>query len=169
VPAQRSSRRGGGANCFANRRRTAWGAFFSLSGSAAKGSLTVLQPKRKSPRLAPSAGAPDDVSRIFQEIIASAPASHFQVGDAALVEAYAQAISLARQSAQEIATNGAVIGGRPSPWIHCQEKAHRAISALAMRLRLSPQHRMDSRSAGRSADRPGPSIYALMDEMDDDG
>jgi hypothetical protein len=120
------------------------------------------------PRLAPSVGAPEDVRAIFTEILASAPADHFKVGDAPLVEAYAQAISLARQSALEISTNGPVIGGRPSPWIHCQEKAHRAIAALSMRLRLSPQHRADSRSAGRKADGPPKSIYQILAETEDD-
>jgi phage terminase small subunit len=118
--------------------------------------------------LAPSPGAPEDVRAIFTEILASAPVAHFKVGDAPLVEAYAQAIALARQSAQEISANGAVIGGRPSPWIHCQEKAHRAIAALAMRLRLSPQHRADSRSAGRKADDAPRSIYEAMREAGDD-
>jgi hypothetical protein len=104
---------------------------------------------------------------IFRQILASAPAGHFKVGDAPLVEAYAQAIALARQSALEIAANGPVIGGRPSPWIHCQEKAHRAIAALSMRLRLSPQHRADSRSAGRKADGLSPSVYEIMGHDDD--
>ena len=86
--------------------------------------------------------------RVFSEIVRSAPAEHFKVGDAPLIQAYAEAICLARQSALELAATGPVVGGRTSPWIVCQEKAHRAISALSMRLRLSPQHRADSRSAG---------------------
>ena len=134
--------------------------------SSASLGVVPLDAKRSRPRLAPSEGAPEDVVVIFRQILASAPAEQFKVGDAPLVEAYAQAISLARQAALEIATNGAVIGGRPSPWIHCQEKAHRAIAALAMRLRLSPQHRADSRSAGRKADQAPRSIYEIMREQD---
>jgi hypothetical protein len=131
--------------------------------SAALG-VVPIDSGRTRPRLVPSEGAPPDVVAIFRQILASAPADHFKVGDAPLVEAYAQAISLARQSTQELATNGPVIAGRPSPWIYCQEKAHRAIAALSMRLRLSPQHRAHSRSAGRKADRPSRSYYDVMRE-----
>jgi phage terminase small subunit len=130
--------------------------------SAASLAVVPIEPKRSRPRLAPSDGAPEDVAAIFRQLLASAPADHFKAGDAPLVEAYAQAISLARQSALEISANGPVIGGRPSPWIHCQEKAHRAIAALSMRLRLSPQHRADARSAGRKANDPPMSIYESM-------
>jgi hypothetical protein len=122
--------------------------------SASELAIVPIDSKRSRPRLAPSAGAPADVVEIFAEILASAPATHFKTGDAPLIEAYAAAVSLARQSAQEMSANGPVIGGRPSPWVHCQEKAMRAIAALAMRLRLSPQHRADSRSAMRKADGP---------------
>jgi hypothetical protein len=136
--------------------------------SAAALAVVPIEPKRTRPRLAPSEGAPEDVAAIFRQILASAPADHFKVGDAPLVEAYAQAISLARRSALEISANGPVISGRPSPWIHCQEKAHRAIAALSMRLRLSPQHRADARSAGRKADGPRPSPYETMREEEDE-
>jgi hypothetical protein len=130
--------------------------------------IVPIDTKRSRPRLAPSPSAPADVCEIFAEILASAPATHFKAGDAPLIEAYAQAISLARQAAQEIATRGPVIGGRPSPWIHVQEKAHRAHAALSMRLRLSPQHRADSRSAGRKADGPARSVYEIMRDVDGD-
>jgi hypothetical protein len=136
--------------------------------SASALAVVPIDSKQSRPKLAPSPGAPEDVRTIFAEILASAPAAHFKVGDAPLVEAYAQAISLARQSALEIATNGPVIGGRPSPWVHCQEKAMRAIAALSMRLRLSPQHRADSRSAGRKADDATRSIYDIMRETEGD-
>jgi phage terminase small subunit len=112
--------------------------------------------------LAPSYGAPEVVTVIFREILQAAPADHFKPGDAPLIQAYAEAIALARQASLELAANGPVIGGRPSPWVHCQEKAHRAIAALSMRLRLSPQHRADSRSAGRKANERPPSIYEIM-------
>jgi phage terminase small subunit len=115
----------------------------------------------------PSAGAPEDVVEIFRDILLSAPAGQFKSSDAPLIEAYAQAVSLSRQAAQEIAVHGAVVGGRPSPWIHCQEKAHRSCVALSQRLRLSPQHRDDSRAAGRRAVGPQPSAYEVMGEVDD--
>jgi hypothetical protein len=134
---------------------------------ASAASLTVLKPKRKRPRLAPSAEAPDDVVAVFGEIVAATPDGHFRASDSPLIQGYAEAIVLARQAAAALAREGPVIGGRASPWIVVQEKAHRSLASLSMRLRLSPQHRADSRSAGRRADQPPSSVYAMMDEMDD--
>jgi phage terminase small subunit len=117
-------------------------------------------------RLAPSEGAPDEVRAIFVEVVRSAPADHFVAADAPLVEAFAEAILLARQASLEMAAHGPVVGGRASPWLTVQEKAHRALVALSARLRLAPQSRADARSAGRRANEPRPSIY---DSMRDDG
>jgi hypothetical protein len=83
-----------------------------------------------------------------------------------LIEAYADAVVLARQAAAALAREGPVVGGR-TPWLVVQEKAHRSLAALSMRLRLSPQHRADSRSAGRQADKQPRSIYEVMRETDD--
>jgi hypothetical protein len=69
--------------------------------------------------------------------------------DAHLVEQYAQAIGLARRATQELAERGPVVERRTSPWVAVLAKAHRSSVALAARLRLSPQHRADSSSAGR--------------------
>jgi hypothetical protein len=49
---------------------------------------------------------------------------------------------LARLAHEHLRTEGAVIGGRLSPWVTVGEKADRAIVALSMRLRISPQARM---------------------------
>jgi phage terminase small subunit len=45
-----------------------------------------------------------------------------------------------------------VVNGRPSPWIVVQEKAVRAMTALAMRLRLSPQARRERAQAPKRLD-----------------
>ena len=44
---------------------------------------------------------------------------------------------------------GAVVDGKPSPWIVVQDKAVRAMVALSMRLRLSPQSRTDPKTLAR--------------------
>jgi hypothetical protein len=134
---------------------------------ASAASLTVFKPKRRRPRLAPSPDAPDAVVAVFGEIVAATPDGHFRASDAPLIQGYAEAIVLARQAAAALAREGPVIGGRASPWIVVQEKAHRSLASLSMRLRLSPQHRADSRSAGRRADGAGPSVYAMMEELGD--
>jgi hypothetical protein len=127
-------------------------------------SLAVIAPAKNRLRLAPSPDAPEDVKAVFREILQSSPADHFTISDAPLIQAYAEAISLSRQAAVALDRDGVIVGGRPSPWVHVQEKAVRALAALSARLRLSPQHRMESKVAGRKAGALPPSIY----EIDDD-
>src|SRR5262245_61019611 len=129
--------------------------------SSASLSVVAPEPPLNLPR--PSSDAPANVAEIFAELLANAPREHFRSGDAALIEAYAQAISLSRQAWSELSTNGPVIDGRPSAWITVLEKAHRSLVALAARLRLAPQSRADSRSTARAAG-PRPSIYELIDD-----
>jgi phage terminase small subunit len=47
------------------------------------------------------------------------------------------------QAVREMREHGAVVNGKVSPWITVQEKAQRAMVALSMRLRLSPQARRE--------------------------
>lgn len=117
-------------------------------------------------RLAPSSSAPDEVRELFAEIVRSVPAEHFKSSDRHLIEQYAQAIVLARQATTELAATGPVVQGRASAWLIVLEKAHRSSVALAARLRLAPQSRADSRSAGRKADGPPRSAYEVMHEVD---
>jgi hypothetical protein len=119
--------------------------------------------------LAPSADAPAEVVTVFREILAATPRDHFQISDAPLIEGYAQAIVAARKAAIELDLHGPVTSaGKLSPWVSVSEKAHRALALLAARLRLSPQHRADSRSAGRRADGVRPSVYELLHGEDED-
>jgi hypothetical protein len=105
---------------------------------------------------------------VFREILVAAPQDHLKMGDEHLVEAFAQAVVLARQASAELAARGPVIEGRTSPWVIVLEKQHRAISAISARLRLSPQHRFDTRAAGRRADTSKRSIYEVMAADDED-
>jgi hypothetical protein len=131
---------------------------------ASLGIVPILGPAR--PQLAPSSDAPAEVAAIFAEIVRSAPADHFKSSDVPLIQAYAEAIMLARRAAVELAERGPVIDGRASAWLIVQEKAVRAIAALSARLRLSPQHRADARSAGRKADGPRPSVYEAFERIE---
>jgi hypothetical protein len=132
--------------------------------------LAVVHLASKQPRvrLAPSSTAPDEVRQLFAEIVRSVPAEHFKPSDAPLIQEYAGAVALARQAAVALAAEGPVVGGRANPWLIVQEKSVRAMAALSARLRLSPQHRADSRSAGRKADGPGRSVYEVMRDVDDE-
>ena len=134
--------------------------------SSASLGVVPLDGRRRRSRLAPSEQAPAEVKELFLEIVRSVPAEHFKDIDAHLIEQYAQAIGLARRATSELAARGPVIEGRASPWLVVLEKAHRSSVALAARLRLAPQSRADSRSAGRKADQAPRSIYEIMRDQD---
>jgi hypothetical protein len=72
------------------------------------------------------------------------------VGPAAV--AYCQAVSQHDRAAQALRREGDVVNGKPSPWITVQEKAVRAMTALSMRLRLSPQARREKAQLPRPLD-----------------
>jgi hypothetical protein len=62
-------------------------------------------------------------------------------------------------------------GGRPSPWLTVAEKTNRAVVALSLRLRLSPQARAPNTPTRREAVQ-SPSAYDLMrlsDEPEPEG
>src|SRR5262245_12252774 len=126
-------------------------------------SFSVVRPDPVVTLPRPSAAAPADIVTLFNQIVASVPATHFRSGDAPLIEQYAQAIALAQRAYAELATSGPVTAdGRASAWAIILEKAHRSSVALAGRLRLAPQSRADSRSAGRQQDGMRPSVYEIL-------
>jgi phage terminase small subunit len=108
-----------------------------------------------SARLAPRSGLSSEVRLIFVELVGRMPPDHFRETDAPLIEQYAQSIALARQAYANLTEEGSVVAGRANPWLIVLEKAHRSSVALSMRLRLSPQSRMD-----RKAVRNGPALSA---------
>jgi Phage terminase, small subunit len=124
-------------------------------------SLATLRVTGKPARLQPRANAPAAVQAVFRDLVASVPAEHFRPADGDLVEQYAQAIVLARQAYAELEASGPVVDGKASPWLTVLEKTHRSSVALAARLRLSPQHRTDPKTAGRG--RGMASAYEMME------
>src|SRR5215475_8318871 len=56
---------------------------------------------------------------------------------------------------------GAVVKGRVSPWLAIQREAIKAMVALSIRLRLSPQSRIDPKTLGRQQLRRGPAPWEL--------
>ena len=124
------------------------------------------QPNRVHPR----PDAPASLQQIICDLVVSVPPSHFRDGDRDLIEMYAAAIALSRQSYTELEENGPVIDGRVSPWVTTLEKAHRSAVALAGKLRLCPQSRLDSKTVARQVG-PSPSYYDVMrlEKSDGDG
>jgi phage terminase small subunit len=100
-------------------------------------------------RIAPPAHLGDVEAQRFADLVASCDPEHFRETDAPLLARYVEADLLAEQAARELRKDGPVVDGRASPWIVVQEKAVRAMVALSMRLRLSPQSRLDPKTASR--------------------
>ena len=55
---------------------------------------------------------------------------------------YARAIVLDAHAAQVLREEGYIINGKANPWTVVKEKAHREMISLSLRLRLSPQGRV---------------------------
>jgi phage terminase small subunit len=102
-------------------------------------------PKQPVPTLpaAPPLGLSAEEERILQQLLDSVDPGHFAPSDLPLLVAYCQAVAQHDQAVQMMRQRGAVVDGKVSPWIVVQEKAQRAMVALSMRLRLSPQARRE--------------------------
>jgi hypothetical protein len=110
-------------------------------GSKSAASLAIPAIDGRPSRLKPPASLSKAEQAIFIDIVSSTSAGHFVASDVPLLCAYARAVFEEELAGRELRRGGHVVNGRPSPWITVQEKAVRAITALSMRLRLSPQAR----------------------------
>ena len=113
-------------------------------------------------RLRPADDMSADAAAAFRHITASTAPGHFVEADRDLLHRYCQAIADARQADRELASGGFVVGGKPSAWLQVQREANKAIATLATRLRLSPQSRIDPKTAGSRMPRGAPSVYNLL-------
>jgi phage terminase small subunit len=122
--------------------------------------LAVLSVDGTPPRLQPPATLSPPERKLFDELVAAADRKHFRATDLPLLCRYVEAAVMAEQAARELREHGAVIDGKPSPWIVIQEKSVRAMTALSMRLRLSPQARLPDRAVARQKPPIGPRPWA---------
>ncbi|MGB8106625.1 MAG: P27 family phage terminase small subunit [Pseudolabrys sp.] len=120
--------------------------------------LGILQVDGKPNRLDPPTSLSTAERAIFCDVVAACDRDHFRPSDLPLLVRYVEAAALGDQAAEQLRL-GAVINGKPSPWITVQEKAVRAMVALSMRLRLSPQSRIDAKTLGRQEVRQGPAPW----------
>src|SRR6266567_4473922 len=106
-------------------------------------------PLRSAP---PAPTAPLDLSdrerAIFVDLVSSVDSAHFLPSDVPLIVAYASAVAQHERAVEALHEQGDVITSgkgepRANPWLVVQEKAQRAMVALALRLRLSPQARRE--------------------------
>jgi phage terminase small subunit len=102
-------------------------------------------PKRPIPTGSPvvPVGLSREEEDIFRRILAAVDPGHFAASDLPLLVSYVQAIAQHDRAVQALRREGDVVDGRMSPWNVVLEKAVRAMTALSMRLRLSPQARRE--------------------------
>jgi hypothetical protein len=105
--------------------------------------------------LVPPASLSATARVVFVDLVAACDPTHFRPSDIPLLVRYSESIVLADQAALEL-RNGAVVKGKASPWLAIQREAIKAMVALSMRLRLSPQSRIDPQTLGRQETRQGP-------------
>lgn len=88
-------------------------------------------------RLKPPGTLSEPARKEFLRIVAAEAPDHFRASDLPLLEEYCEAAALARRAATELQSEAAA-----ARWLAVWEKATRVMTALSMRLRLSPQARM---------------------------
>jgi phage terminase small subunit len=111
-------------------------------------------------RLGPPADLGEVEAAIFRKIVAGVPHDHFSAEDSELLCAYCRALALERRASDELAS-AATIGGQASPWLAVYATAVRAVSTLAVRLRLGPKSRHPNNSRRTSKPTSPPSYYDL--------
>jgi phage terminase small subunit len=98
------------------------------------------------PVLKPPPSLSEPAQTVFNGIVGSCEVDHFQPADAYLLAQYAEAIVLAERASAELHK------GADAKWLLIWEKATRAMTALSMRLRLSPQARREKARAPQPLD-----------------
>ncbi len=117
-------------------------------GRISAAAMSVIGVGGEQARPSPPACLSGPERELFAALVTGCDADHFRQTDLPLLSRYCEAAILAEQAALEL-RNGAVVNGKPSPWIVVQEKCVRAMVSLSMRLRLSPQSRIDPKTLGR--------------------
>ena len=130
-------------------------------------SLNVVPIEPRSDRLRAPSQLPPAERELFASLIAANAPTHFKVSDMPLLVQYCAAAILNDQAAAELRTSP-VVAGRPSAWLAIFEKTNRAVVALSMRLRLSPQARSPNHPPPGARKEPAPSAYEVMRLADDE-
>jgi hypothetical protein len=99
-------------------------------------------------RLHPPPGLSEGAKVEFLRIICCEKPGHFIESDLSMLVQYCEAASLADRAMRELQHDAA-----PERWLRAWEKAVRAMSGLALRLRLSPQSRMPNNPTRRPPER----------------
>jgi phage terminase small subunit len=117
-------------------------------GRKSAASLSVINVDGSPDRLQPPGHLSADERQRFVAIVEACDAKHFRPSDASLLSRFCEADALAERAAKELRKHP-VVDGKASAWLAVQEKSVRALVSLSMRLRLSPQSRIDAKAMGR--------------------
>ncbi len=120
------------------------------------------------PRVKPPAGMTTRARLIYLDTVNGLASDHFAPSDIPLLRQFAVACELAEIAEAQLVKDGHVIDGRASPWLTVQEKAHRAQTALSLRLRVCPQSRISKYKDTSSARNRGSREWAAPMEIADD-
>jgi hypothetical protein len=129
-------------------------------GKKSRAGLAIVNVNGKPPRLEPPSSLPEAERAVFVDLVAASDPEHFRSSDVPLLVRYVESIVLADRAAVEL-RKGAVVKGKTSPWLAIQREAIKAMVALSIRLRLSPQSRIDPKTLGRQQLRRGPAPWEL--------
>jgi hypothetical protein len=85
----------------------------------------------------------DDARQLFLDVVLANDPRYFQPSDLALLCRYAEANALAARAAAALLKVGPIVNSdnKASGWLAVHAAATKEVSALAIRLRLSPQAR----------------------------
>jgi hypothetical protein len=129
-------------------------------GKKSRAGLAIVNVNGKPARLEPPSSLPEAERAVFVDLVAASDPEHFRSSDLPLLVRYVESIVLADRAASEL-RKGAVVKGKTSPWLAIQREAIKAMVALSIRLRLSPQSRIDPKTLGRQQLRRGPAPWEL--------
>jgi hypothetical protein len=101
-------------------------------------------------RVRPPANLAGPERDLLVSLVANNAPSHFKESDLPLLCQYVAAAVLSERAMAEL-RKAPVVDGKTSPWLLVFEKASRAMVALSMRLRLSPQARAPNTPTRREA------------------
>jgi len=95
-----------------------------------------------SARVRPPAELGEPETRAFLDLVTACPATQFTRADIPLLARWAELTVMCEQARGELAVQGMVTAdGKVSPWFSIHAQATKALSGLALRLRLGPQSR----------------------------
>jgi hypothetical protein len=85
----------------------------------------------------------EDARQLFLDVVLGNDPTYFQPSDMPLLCRYAEANALAARAAAGLLKAGPIVNGddKASAWLTVHATATKEVTALAMRLRLSPQAR----------------------------